>query len=150
MNERSLSFVLHGLPGADTVIFLENDYNPFVDLQAMDRTHRIGQKRTVNVFRLVMKDSIEEKIMKIQGKKVAMSNEIVNTDNSTMFSMGTDRVLDIFTFRSDQETTNASDQQNLEEVVDRYCDEYSNLSIDKFVEGFRSVKKETEQVELIN
>jgi TATA-binding protein-associated factor len=85
------------LQAADTVIFLESDWNPFVDLQAMDRTHRIGQQQNVKVYRLVTTESIEEKIMALQQVKIAMSNAIVNTDNSTLFSMGTDRLLDLFT-----------------------------------------------------
>jgi hypothetical protein len=48
--------------------------------------------------------------MELQGKKVAMSNTIVN-DNSKMFSMGTDRLLDIFTFRSEQESQTTEDSQ---------------------------------------
>jgi Superfamily II DNA/RNA helicases, SNF2 family len=84
------------LQAADTVIFLESDWNPFVDLQAMDRSHRIGQKNMVKVYRLITEDSIEEKIMAIQKAKIAMSEAIVNTENSTLYSMGTDRLLDLF------------------------------------------------------
>lgn len=51
------------LTGADTVIFVENDWNPQKDLQAMDRAHRIGQKRVVNVYRIVTRGTVEEKIM---------------------------------------------------------------------------------------
>jgi len=51
------------LTGADTVIFVEHDWNPMKDLQAMDRAHRLGQKRVVNVYRLITKDTLEEKIM---------------------------------------------------------------------------------------
>lgn len=51
------------LTGADTVIFFEHDWNPMKDVQAMDRAHRIGQKRVVNVYRLITKGTIEEKIM---------------------------------------------------------------------------------------
>jgi TATA-binding protein-associated factor len=54
------------LTGADTVIFLEHDWNPHSDLQAMDRAHRIGQKRTVHVYQLVTMNSIEEKLMSMQ------------------------------------------------------------------------------------
>ena len=53
------------LTGADVVIFVEHDWNPMKDLQAMDRAHRIGQTRTVNVYRLIVKDTIEEKIMSL-------------------------------------------------------------------------------------
>jgi TATA-binding protein-associated factor len=52
------------LTGADTVIFIEHDWNPQKDLQAMDRAHRIGQKKVVNVYRLITKRTIEEKIMR--------------------------------------------------------------------------------------
>ena len=47
------------LTGADTVIFMEHDWNPMKDLQAIDRAHRIGQKRTVNVYRLILIDTLE-------------------------------------------------------------------------------------------
>jgi TATA-binding protein-associated factor len=53
------------LTGANMVIFLEHDWNPMKDLQAMDRAHRIGQTRTVNVYRLILKETIEEKIMSL-------------------------------------------------------------------------------------
>ena len=52
------------LTGADTVIFVEHDWNPQKDLQAMDRAHRIGQKKVVNVYRLITRGTLEEKIMK--------------------------------------------------------------------------------------
>lgn len=118
------------------MIFLEQDWNPHVDLQAMDRAHRLGQKKTVHVYKIVTSDSIEEKIWKLQEKKIAMSKAIVNTDNSTMFSMGTDRLLDIFTFRSEQDAAQASpndDLQNLDSLVELYKDEYASLSLDEFV-----------------
>lgn len=51
------------LTGADMVIFVEHDWNPMKDLQAMDRAHRIGQKKVVNVYRLITKGTLEEKIM---------------------------------------------------------------------------------------
>lgn len=51
------------LTGADTVVFVDHDWNPMKDLQAMDRAHRIGQKKVVNVYRLIMRGTLEEKIM---------------------------------------------------------------------------------------
>lgn len=51
------------LTSADTVIFVEHDWNPMKDLQAMDRAHRLGQKRVVNVYRLITRGTLEEKIM---------------------------------------------------------------------------------------
>ena len=62
------------LTGADVVIFLDHDWNPMKDLQAMDRAHRLGQKRTVNVFRLLTKGTLEEKIMGLQRFKLDVAN----------------------------------------------------------------------------
>ena len=47
------------LTGADTVIFVEHDWNPMKDMQAIDRAHRIGQLRTVNVYRIILRDTLE-------------------------------------------------------------------------------------------
>src|SRR5690606_23011256 len=54
------------LTGADTVIFVEHDWNPMKDLQAMDRAHRLGQRRVVNVYRLIMQGTLEEQILGLQ------------------------------------------------------------------------------------
>ena len=54
------------LVAADTVIFFDSDLNPQVDIQAMARAHRIGQTKKVRVYRLVVKDTVEEVIRKDQ------------------------------------------------------------------------------------
>jgi len=51
------------LATADIVILFDSDWNPQVDLQAMDRAHRIGQTKTVRVFRFVTEGTVEEKII---------------------------------------------------------------------------------------
>ena len=48
---------------ANHVILYDSDWNPQVDLQAMDRAHRIGQKKKVYVYRLITKSTVEEKIL---------------------------------------------------------------------------------------
>lgn len=65
------------LTSANTVIMYEHDWNPFNDLQAMDRAHRIGQKRIVNVYRLIVKDTIEERVMNLQSFKLFVAGSIV-------------------------------------------------------------------------
>lgn len=55
---------------ADTVIIYDSDWNPQADLQAMARAHRIGQKRPVNVYRLVAKQTIEEEVVKRARNKL--------------------------------------------------------------------------------
>ena len=57
------------LTSASTVIIFDPWWNPAVEAQATDRTHRIGQTRIVNSFKLVAKDSIEEKILNLQAEK---------------------------------------------------------------------------------
>ncbi|KAI8338754.1 hypothetical protein BC941DRAFT_469857 [Chlamydoabsidia padenii] len=84
------------LTGADTVIFVEHDWNPMKDLQAMDRAHRIGQKKVVNVYRLITKGTLEEKIMGLQKFKLNIANSVVNQQNSGLKSMDTDQILDLF------------------------------------------------------
>ncbi|KAG0170991.1 TATA-binding protein-associated factor mot1 [Apophysomyces sp. BC1034] len=84
------------LTGADTVIFVEHDWNPMKDLQAMDRAHRIGQKKVVNVYRLITRGTLEEKIMGLQKFKLNIANTVVNQQNSGLQSMDTDQILDLF------------------------------------------------------
>jgi TATA-binding protein-associated factor len=84
------------LVGADTVIFLEHDWNPTKDLQAMDRAHRMGQKKTVNVYRLITRGTLEEKIMGIQRFKTHIANTVVNRENSSLQSMNTETLLSLF------------------------------------------------------
>jgi len=92
------------LTGADTVVFIEQDWNPVKDMQAMDRAHRIGQTRTVNVFRLVTKNTLEEKIMKLQETKTSMAESIVNRDNSSLQDLDTSQLLDLFQVDSQQDS----------------------------------------------
>lgn len=84
------------LTSADTVVFLEHDWNPMKDLQAMDRAHRIGQTRTVNVYRLLMQDTVEERIMSLQQFKLDVASAVVNQDNVSMSAMDTGQLLDLF------------------------------------------------------
>ena len=84
------------LTGADTVIFVEHDWNPMKDLQAMDRAHRIGQKKVVNVYRLITRNTVEEKILGLQKFKLKTANSVITRDNSSLSSMATDQLLDLF------------------------------------------------------
>ncbi|CAB3253146.1 unnamed protein product [Arctia plantaginis] len=95
------------LTGADTVIFVEHDWNPMKDLQAMDRAHRIGQKKVVNVYRLITRETLEEKIMGLQKFKLLTANTVISSENAAMETMGTDQLLDLFNLSS----SNASQQQ---------------------------------------
>lgn len=84
------------LTGADTVIFVEHDWNPQRDLQAMDRAHRIGQKKVVNVYRLITRATLEEKILSLQRFKIDVASTVVNQQNAGLATMDTDQILDLF------------------------------------------------------
>ena len=65
------------LTGADTVIIYDPWWNPAVEAQAADRTHRIGQTRPVTILKLVVKDSIEEKILLLQERKRRLFDAVI-------------------------------------------------------------------------
>ncbi|KAJ4362058.1 TATA-binding protein-associated factor mot1 [Neocucurbitaria cava] len=89
------------LTGADTVIFVEHDWNPQKDIQAMDRAHRIGQKKVVNVYRIVTRGTLEEKILNLQRFKIDVASTVVNQQNAGLSSMQTDQILDLFNVSAD-------------------------------------------------
>mmetsp|Transcript_27842 Transcript_27842/g.31267 ORF Transcript_27842/g.31267 Transcript_27842/m.31267 type:complete len:1081 (-) Transcript_27842:1872-5114(-) len=70
------------LTSADTCIIHDLDFNPFNDLQAEDRCHRIGQKLSVTVYKLVTSDTVDEDIYKMQEKKSKMNAAIMDSSTS--------------------------------------------------------------------
>ncbi|KAJ7261289.1 hypothetical protein B0H12DRAFT_1048120 [Mycena haematopus] len=135
------------LTGADTVIFVEHDWNPMKDLQAMDRAHRIGQKKVVNVYRLITKGTLEEKIMGLQRFKLNVANSVVTQQNSGLASMDTDLVLDLFKRTTEEEDGAAAakkkakessgpiSQKNLLQGLEELPaeDEYQGLDLSSFM-----------------
>ena len=65
------------LASADTVVLFDSDWNPQVDLQAIDRAHRIGQKRPVRIFRLLTARSVEERIRVCAASKMVLDTAVV-------------------------------------------------------------------------
>jgi TATA-binding protein-associated factor len=133
------------LTGANVVIFLEHDYNPVNDLQAMDRAHRIGQKECVSVYRLVTRNSIDERIMASQRAKVAMGDAIVTSDNSSMFAMGTERLLDLFDLEEVEEVGNAGVEEGVvdelwagmkdeDRIVEEERGDFDHLNVESFMD----------------
>ena len=74
---------------ANTVVLFDSDWNPQMDLQAMDRAHRIGQKKQVRVYRLVTKNTMEEKMIEKQTLKLKLDSMIIQkgrqSNNKTNF-----------------------------------------------------------------
>ena len=75
------------LTSADTVIIYDPWWNPAAELQAADRTHRIGQELPVTAVKLVIRDSIEEKILQLQAKKQELFNAVVDSGESAKLSI---------------------------------------------------------------
>lgn len=84
------------LTAADTVILYDPWWNPAVERQAIDRAHRIGQDKTVFVYRLIAENSVEEKIIKLQQSKQALADNLISADGTAMKAMGTEELLSLF------------------------------------------------------
>lgn len=84
------------LTAAEAVIHFDPWWNMSAQNQATDRAHRIGQENTVQVFKLIMKDSIEEKIQLLQEAKKDLADAFVEGNNGTITSMSKDDILELF------------------------------------------------------
>jgi len=70
------------LTAAEYVFLLDPWWNPAVEAQAIDRAHRIGQARRVFAYRLITRDTVEEKVLALQATKRELADAIINADNS--------------------------------------------------------------------
>lgn len=79
----------HGLnlTSADYVFILDPWWNPAVEAQAVDRAHRIGQDRHVFAYRLITKDTVEERILELQKEKQSLADAIISADASLIRSL---------------------------------------------------------------
>lgn len=84
------------LTAAQNVIHFDPWWNVSAENQATDRTHRIGQTKDVNVFKLIMKNSIEEKILKMQEAKKELSDMFIEGSTGSFSSMSKDEIMDLF------------------------------------------------------
>ena len=84
------------LTGAECVIHFDPWWNLSAQNQATDRAHRFGQEKNVQVFKLIVKNSIEEKIMELQEQKKDLSDAIINENEGVITSMSKDDILDLF------------------------------------------------------
>jgi len=119
------------LHGANTVILYDSDWNPQVDLQAIDRAHRIGQKREVVVYRFVTEGTVEEKIIERAAKRLKMENLIMkkgrfNAENK----VGTSDITKIIQFGAQRiiskraEDADSEEDYMIEDQIERIL-EYS-------------------------
>ncbi|MEO1053892.1 MAG: SNF2-related protein [Bacteroidota bacterium] len=72
------------LTKADYVFLLDPWWNPAIEAQAIDRAHRIGQENKVFTYKFISKNTVEEKILALQQKKMKLASELVTTEESFM------------------------------------------------------------------
>ena len=72
------------LTNADYIFLLDPWWNPAVEAQAIDRAHRIGRTKTVVAYRLIARDTVEEKILELQARKRELAESIISEDNSVL------------------------------------------------------------------
>lgn len=83
------------LTAADYVFLLDPWYNPAVEQQAIDRTHRIGQDKNVFIYKFISKDTVEEKILLLQENKRSLAEGLISTEESFMKNLSKEDILSI-------------------------------------------------------
>jgi SNF2 family DNA or RNA helicase len=86
------------LTAADTVILYDPWWNPMVENQAIDRTHRIGQLNKVQVFRLIAKGTVEEKILALQDAKREMFDSVIEGGHNVLKAMTSEDIKQLFSY----------------------------------------------------
>ncbi|NLY18097.1 MAG: DEAD/DEAH box helicase [Clostridiaceae bacterium] len=84
------------LTGADTVIIYDPWWNPAVEEQAIDRAYRIGQEKVVQVFKLITRNTIEEKIIKLQEKKKEMIYMVIKPGETMLHKLSEEEIRSLF------------------------------------------------------
>ena len=84
------------LTGADVVIHYDPWWNVSSENQATDRAYRIGQKNSVQVYKLITANSIEEKINKLQEKKAELSNKLLSTEETFINKLSKEEIMELF------------------------------------------------------
>jgi SNF2 family DNA or RNA helicase len=83
------------LTAADYVYIVDPWWNPAVENQAIDRCYRIGQDKNVFAYRMICRDTVEEKILKLQERKKKVAGDIVQTDENIMKNLSIDDIKDL-------------------------------------------------------
>lgn len=130
------------LATADTVVLHDSDWNAQCDLQAMDRAHRIGQRKPVNVYRLIAEKSVEERILRTAMSKLRLDTLVIQQGRLTQQkkNLQKDELLDMIRFGADQFfKSNASDygEEDIDLILSRGEEKTKDLEaeIDKKISG---------------
>jgi SNF2 family DNA or RNA helicase len=85
------------LTGADTVIHFDPWWNPAVESQATDRAHRIGQSRVVTSYKLITRDTVEEKILALQNRKRDLIQATIGDEAAFAAALNWDEIQELLT-----------------------------------------------------
>jgi SNF2 family DNA or RNA helicase len=103
-NDKNISYFLISLKAggvglnltaADYVFIIDPWWNPAVEQQAVDRTHRIGQTKTVFTYKFITKDTVEEKILSLQQRKKELAGSIITTEESFIKNINVDEIVEL-------------------------------------------------------
>ena len=83
------------LTKADYVFLLDPWWNPAVENQAIDRAHRIGQTQKVFTYKFITKNTVEEKILELQKRKLKLAKELISTDQGFVKSLSKEDIDDL-------------------------------------------------------
>ena len=124
------------LTGADSIIFYDTDWNPAMDKQAQDRCHRIGQTRTVHIYRLITLSTIEENIFKKSIQKRELNYVVMEDGKFDMQNLNYNNKLNIQniieeghlikkTSEEEEQEKNEKNNENIKRLL-----EFENLHFD--------------------
>jgi len=91
------------LTGADTVVHFDPWWNTAAQNQATDRCYRIGQDKAVTVYKLIAKDTIEEKIIKLQDIKLSLARVVTDNADGGIMDMSKEELIDLISSREEEE-----------------------------------------------
>ena len=83
------------LTEADYVFILDPWWNPAVEMQAIDRTHRIGQTKNVFIYKFITKDTVEEKILALQKRKKKISDTLIQIEDDFVKSLNVEDIAEL-------------------------------------------------------
>lgn len=132
------------LTSADIVVLYDSDWNPQADLQAMDRAHRIGQKKQVMVFRFVTENAIEEKVIERAAQKLRLDQLVIQqgraVNKNTAIGNNKDDLLSMIQFGAKDVFENKSSalETDIDEILKKgeektksLNEKYSALGLDE-------------------
>ena len=115
------------LTSANVVIMYDHSWNPSKDMQAIDRAHRLGQKKIVQVFRLITTNSIEEQLISLQTFKKYISNNVVDTSKIHEDKVNLNSVMQSFEEFSKDKMNSMQENIKKKKKLSKY-EEFTNVN----------------------